>query len=435
MSYLDSAQEGYDGRYAIFASPNVETATKRELITEYRPVSHIKSTDVIEFNVPNSSLYYMDLSRSRLCIKLRILNGEKPVEELKDQVALINNALHSVWNKVDVALNQTPVGSDIGPYYPYKAILDALLFTSPSELESKDQTTLFFKDTAGSMDSASIENVNKGLFRRYSYTCKGGEVQLEGVLNHDIMKIKSFIPNGVGLNLKLTPSRNEFILMSESTNEEYEIEITDALLKIQYVEPTSSLLIGHAEAFEKSPAIFPYSKSVVKCFTIPAFVQNWSIDTLFANEIPDNLIIGMVDSEAFTGSLTKNPFNFQHFDLTNLTFYIEGHPMNTASFSPNFDKNHYTSEYLSLFEKLNDEETVKGVGGMIDYSEFGSGYAIFKINISEGLQKNFTSLCHRGQTRLKFRFQHPLPKPITIVCYGKVSSVLQIDKTKSVISY
>lgn len=434
MSYLDSAQEGYDGRYAIFAAPNVETATKRELVTEYRSISQVKTNSIIEFNVPISSLYYIDLSRTRLCVKVRILKGGETIDEEHDEVGFINNTLHSIWRQIDISLNQSPVGSEIGTNYPYKAIFDDLLYSSSSELNSKGQSALFYKDTAGNMDSASIHNVNKGLFERYTFTCTGNEVQLEGVLKQDVMGIKQFIPNGVGLNIKLYPSRNEFALMTDN-DKNYVVDVTEATLKVQYIEPTSSLLIGHAEALDKSPAIFPYTKSIIKSFTIPSSVQDWSIDTLFASEIPDTLIVAMVDSEAYTGKMTLNPFNFQHFDITNLTFFIEGHPMNTACFSPNFDKSQYTAEYLSLFDNLNEDEEIKGVGNIIDYSDFGTGYTIFKINISEGLRKNFTSLCHKGQTRLKFRFKNPLSNSITVLCYGRVSSVLQIDKTKSVISY
>ena len=434
MSYLDSAQEGYDGRYAVFAPPNVETATKRELITEYRSISEVKTNKTIEFNVPNSSLYYIDLSRSKLCIKVRIIKGVERVGK-SNEVGLINNALHSIWNQVDVTLNQTPIGSEMGRHYAYKSILDSLLYCSTAELESKGQASFFYKDTAGAMDNPSIANMNKGLFKRFEMTYTGDEVQLEGVMNHDVMSIKQFIPNGVGINIKLYPARNEFALMSVEEDQDYKVDVTDVTFKVQYIEPTNQLLIGHAEALSKSPAIFPYTKSIIKPSTIPAYVQTWSVDTLFANEIPDTLIVAMVDSEAYTGSYNLNPFNFQHFGLTNLTFYIEGFPMNSTSFSPDFDKKHYSTEYLSLFEGLSEEERVRGVGNIINYKDFATGYAIFKINISDGLRKNFTPLCQRGQTRLRFRFKEQLKRPVSVICYGKVSSVLQIDKAKNVISY
>lgn len=432
MSYLEAAKEGYDGRYGIFTPPHVETATKQELVTEYRSISQIKHNEVIEFNVPNSSLYYIDLSRTKLMIKARILreNGQS-VNFNEDRVWLVNNALHSVWRQIDIALNQTLVGSDVGTNYPYKALLDTLLFRSAKELNSAAQAQLFYKDESGFLDEGlSVDN--PGAFARFQHTAKGGSAMMEGVLCLDVSGIKQFIPNGVGLNIKLFPSRNSFCLFTE-TDEKYVLDIHDASLKVQYIEPTSSLLVGHSEALSKSPAILPYIKSTVKTFTIPQAVQTWSIDTLFANEIPDTLIVAMVASEAYNGKYSLNPFNFQHFDLTNLSFYIEGHPQNTASFAPDFDNNYYTAEYLSLFD--NRSEAEKEGGDIITHADFSDGYTIFKINIARGLQRNFTSLSHRGQTRLKFRFKAPLEKSVTVICYGRMSSFLQLDKTKNVIAY
>lgn len=432
MSHFASAQEGYDGRFAIFAPPNIETATKQELVAEYRSTSQVSTNATLTFHVPNSSLYYIDLSRTRLCVKLQILNGKAPIMEA-NKVALVNNVIHSLWKQIDLTLNQTPVGSEIANHYSYKALMDRLVYSTGKDLQSARQSEGFFKDTSGSMDSTDIRNSNAGMFHRHSLTEKGKIAQFEGYINLDVMEIEKFIPNGVGMQLTLFPNPNAFCLMSGDEDVEYVVDVNEVSLKVQYIEPTNNLIIGHAEAFNKSMAIFPYMKSVVKNFTIPHGVQTWSIDTLYVNEIPDTLIVGMVSSDAYTGSYSLNPFHFQHFNLTNLTFYIEGHPLNTCSFSPDFTTKHYTNEYLALFEKSHEGESVGG--DIITYEDYGKGYTLFKINISEGLKKNFTSLAHRGQTRLKFRFGTPLDQSVTVICYGRTSSIIQIDKAKNVLAY
>ena len=431
MSYLENAQEGYDGRFAIFAPPNIETATKQELIGEYRCVHQVTTNSNIEFNVPTSSLYYIDLSRTRICFKVTILKDKIPIVAA-NKVALVNNALHSLWKTVDLTLNQTPVGSDIANHYHYKAIMDKLLFTPNYELVSTKQTEGFYKDQAGHMDGVNLDRINTGLFFRNQLTEGGKTAQFEGYLNMDVTEIEKFIPNGVSLNVRLIPAPSYFCLMSGEENADYSLDISEVSLKVQYVEPTNNLIIGHSEAFSKSLAVFPYMKSVLKNFTIPQGVREWSIDTLYVTEIPDTLVVGMVDSEAYLGKYSLNPFNFQHFNLSNLTFYIEGHPLNTASFNPDFSTNTYTSEYLALFEK--ESGGGKRGGDIISYNDFGRGYSLFKINIAEGLKKNFTSLAQRGQTRLKFRFREPLPSSVSVICYGRVSSILQIDKAKNVIT-
>ena len=254
-----------------------------------------------------------------------------------------------------------------------------------------------------------------------------GEIcHLEGVISHDLMSIHQFIPNGVSLQITLHPNKADFCLMSKKSNR-YAFEIHDIVLKVQFIEPSPSLLLGHAEAFKKSPAVFPFVKSMLKSFTIPKGVQNWSIDTLFANSIPDSLIIGLISTEAYVGKSTLNPFNFHHFDLTNLSFYIEGFPLNTAVYKPNCSKRQYPSEYLSLFEGRDHDSD------LISYQDYRLGYTIYKINISDGVQRNYIGLMRQGQTRLQFTFKSPLPSTVTAICYGRTASILQIDAAKNIL--
>ena len=137
----------------------------------------------------------------------------------------------------------------------------------------------------------------------------------------------------------------------------------------------------------------------------------------------------MVTSDSFNGDQKKNPFNFQHFNLDFLCLYIEGTPVNQQAFLPNFEKDHFTNEYLSLFENSKNTE----IGNIIRYSDYKNGYPIYKINIADGMQHDYVSLGRSGQTRLTMRFANSLKTPITVVCYGQFPHFLQIDKARNII--
>ena len=94
-----------------------------------------------------------------------------------------------------------------------------------------------------------------------------------------------------------------------------------------------------------------------------------------------------------------------------------------------FDKNQFTSEYRSLFQK----PITPGAATSIAHKDYAKGYTIFKWCISEGIRKDYVSLGRRGQTRLSFHFAKPLPEPVTVVCYAKFAHDLQIDKARNVI--
>jgi len=430
MDYqFEKSAEGFDSRYSIFSPKPVNSATKQEVLIDFRPISQLSPGQNIEFNAPNTSLYYTDLSRTRLMLKVRILKQDlTPITE-GNNVGLINNAMHSIFRQVDVSLQQQNISPEIGVAYPYKAMIDALTQNTESELTSKFNTELFYKDSAVFMDSVDVDAMtNKGLVTRFEYTSNGKVCVMEGVLRSDLFSIKAFIINGVCLNIKLYPAKPEFSLMTGEVTK-YVVDITDATLKVCYIQPSNSLLIGHSEALQRGPAIYPYTRSVLKTFTIPPGLFNWSIDSLFSSEIPDVLYVCMVDSESFNGDFKKNPFNFQNFNLDYLCLYVEGVPVNMTAFLPNFNADHFTSEYRALFENGQS-----GSGGdIITYADFKAGYAIYKIAINEGMKEDYVSLGKRGQTRLTMRFSVALPNPITVITYGKFCHILQIDQARNVI--
>jgi hypothetical protein len=317
--------------------------------------------------------------------------------------------------------------------YPYKALIDTLLEEDTEYLLSSGKTEMFYKDTSGYMDSTDVGETgsNFGLVDRFLRTRGGKTAQLSGVLRSDFMDIRSYLPNGIPLTVKLYPAQSSFSLMSPNTGERYLVDITDCKLLVQYIEPTSQLLLAHNEMLDRGPAYFPFWKSNLRCFTIPSGMTTWGVDGLFSDRIPEVLIVGLVSTSAYTGSLSKNPFNFHHYTLNYLGFYIEGNPVNSTVLQPDFENEHYVNEYLTLF----DEKEKPGQGNIIKWGDYAGGYALYKFKVLESAQRAFakaTSGGRAGHSRLSLRFDTPLPESIMVVCYARFRSVLQVDKAKNV---
>ena len=61
-----------------------------------------------------------------------------------------------------------------------------------------------------------------------------------------------------------------------------------------------------------------------KSVTIPAGYYDVSNEKLFSGLLPTRIIVGLVRNDAFSGSRTHNPFNFQNFGLTEIAVYTDG---------------------------------------------------------------------------------------------------------------
>ena len=133
-------------------------------------MGQINKGSAIEFNVPGTSNDYIDLAKTRLHVKLRILRTDGTPIDSSDEVSLSNLCLHSLWCQVDVSLGQKVITTSIGINYPYKAILDVLLHYGHDAKDSQLQAEGYYKDTAGAMDMTSG---NSGYLQRRTLTRYG----------------------------------------------------------------------------------------------------------------------------------------------------------------------------------------------------------------------------------------------------------------------
>lgn len=95
-------------------------------------------------------------------------------------------------------------------------------------------------------------------------------VDLKGPIYMDICQQDRFLINGVQVSIKLWPNRDAFCLMSSESGMKYKIQIDDVILRCCYLKINPGVLLGHSEALQKHPALYPFKKSDIKCFGIPA---------------------------------------------------------------------------------------------------------------------------------------------------------------------
>jgi hypothetical protein len=87
---------------------------------------------------------------------------------------------------------------------------------------------------------------------------------MEGPLYLDLFQQDRLIINGVGLALKLWPSKNAFRLMSPSDDATYKVQIVEASFKLCVQKPNSGVLMSHAKLLKRMPAVYPYIRSDLK---------------------------------------------------------------------------------------------------------------------------------------------------------------------------
>ena len=112
---------------------------------------------------------------------------------------------------------------------------------------------------------------------------------------------------------------------------------------------------------EKHKALYPFTSNQIKTLTIPKDATNAIFENLFpANKLPQVVLIGLVDSEAFNGKYSKNPFNFDHFNLVNLNLSVNNNALEYRNLNLNFDTT-YLLAFQTFITGLNLESKSLGI--------------------------------------------------------------------------
>lgn len=416
----------------LFTTPPTQTAIEDCTLVHYKPISSLTEESPVEFAVPGHGDDYVDLGHTMLHVTAELYTDLVRAENVAaPDVAPVNNLLHSLFNQVDITLNQKPV-SPANNLYAYRAYLETLLNYGPAAKKSHLTSCLWYDDTPGKLDVAGDQN--EGFKKRRAHFANKSTVDMIGHLHCDLFNQDRFLLNGVEMRLRLLRSRNEFCLMQSAGND-YKIRITSATLLVRRVKVSPGVLLGHAKALAKTTAKYPLTRVEVKSVTIAAGVQSETIDNIIHGQLPKRLVLGLVQNSAFSGDHQSNPFNFQHFNLDFLSLYVDGVQFPAKPFQPIFagDKREYIDCYQTMF-------TGSGIhflneGNNISREDYDQGFCLFLFDLTPDLsagENHFWNLIRTGSVRIEMRFATALTRTINALAFVEYDNILEIDNSRTV---
>ena len=117
----------------------------------------------------------MDFANTQLLVKSKITRGNGDDITDADHVGRVNLFLRSLFQQVDVSLNDVQVNQSAGTY-AYRAYIESLL--SYGAKTSQLTAALYYKDTAGNMDRLNPEHANAAEMN-YGLEKKGPRLRTE----------------------------------------------------------------------------------------------------------------------------------------------------------------------------------------------------------------------------------------------------------------
>ena len=431
------SQECTKSELDLFALPPTQVSLERGLWTEFRPVASITELGPLEFHIAGSAEEYTDLSESYLHLQVQIVRPDGTNLVADEQVGPVNNLLHSLISQVEVYLNGRLV-STVNNTYPYISMLQCLLSYGQDAANTHLGTSLYYKDTAGELDSLAPEGEfasNEGLKTRYQFTKESQTVELYGRLHSDLFQQDRLLLNQVDLTLKLTRSKNEFCLLSPVADSRYKVVIKDAAVYMRRCKISPAVLNAHSKALERSTAKYPIKRTDCKVFSIPRGNLSVTEDNIFQGQIPNRIVIGLVDNDAYNGSYRKNPFNFKHFGVNFLSLYLDGASIPGKPLQPNFN-NAGGPRYIRAYQTLLSGTDVMcfDQGHQISRQEYPKGYTLYAFDLTPDLNSgDHFNLTKHGNLRIGLQFDIPLENTINMIVYAEFQNVVEIDRGRNII--
>lgn len=412
------SQECTKSELDLFTTPTTQTSISKGSWIEYHPLSNITESGPIEFYVSGSGEEYLDLARTQLFVKAKIVKADGTDLEATTQVGPTNLFLHSLFSQVDVSLNERLISSSTNTY-AYRAMLETLLNYGDEAKKSQLTMSLFYKDTPGKMDTvnplAEDDNANLGLKARFAFTKSSNIVDMMGAVHSDVFFQERLLLNGVNLRIKLNRAKNSFCLLSSATTPNFKVTITEAILYVRKVKVASSITLGHAAALRHTTAKYPAKHPL--------------------GRIPKRIVFGLVDTEAFNGSYTTNPFNFKHYNLSQVGVYVNGEQIPrkplTLKFDADGDQN-FMAGFQTLFSGIG--KLSQDAGNQIARGDYGSGYTLFCFDLTpDQCSGDHFQLIKQGNLRVELHFAEPLPKTVNLIIYAESESLIEIDSSRNVL--
>ena len=401
---------------------------------DYHPLNNVSNNDgPIEFSVNGSPDEFIDLNNTMLQLQLKLVNAVNNADLTDDdQVVCVNNWLHSAFSDVQLAINGTLVeGGD--HMYPYKAYLSNLLIFDRGTKETQLQSSGWFQDTHGQMNTTA--NTNIGYKDRKAWMGKSKLVEMCGPLLLDMTQQNKYLLQNTDFTIKLLRSKPDFQVLytavaNKATN--FTVVIQKAILHVRRVKALPSIMNEIEQQLNLENASYPLQRTQMLTYTITSGSQSHIKDALFRGRMPKAVFVGLVGNRNFNGDKITNPFDFAHQNVNHMALYKEGESIPFKPFTPDYTNDLYMREYVSLLQTLNQYNSSENLN--ITPAQYKEGYCIYGFNLAPDLNiAGHAQTLTDGNLRLEVGFSAATTEVLNVVVMGIFDGKVEITKHRNVL--
>ena len=183
-------------------------------------------------------------------------------------------------------------------------------------------------------------------------------------------------------------------------------------------------MMGHNAGLEVADSVYPFSRTDIRTFTIAEGNFGINLEDMWQGEVPSHLVVGMVRSQAYYGDNNLNPYHFEHFDVSNIVFFVNGESTPRPSFKLDVGNGIYLQGLNSLYKITGKTMENSDIG--ITRDTYRQGYTLigFDVDPTTSPEFRYVGKPTEGHTKLEIRFKNGLPAPVTVILYATFPEII-----------
>jgi len=392
------------------------------------------TTAPLTFNIQGTDTHYIDISSVELYLRCKITNLTGGNLANTVIVAPVTNFLHSRFSQCSIFLNETQI-TPPSNNYAVRAYIERLLACSKEFNKGQSIAAMYYKEkdptsTDHTLASSSYE-------ARFDLT-KGSKIfEVCGRPHADLFSQIKYLPPGIDVRIVFHHSTSDFCLHAPvntggpAAQEHFIAGIMEARLHVKKHILLPSLQIDHIQRWNNNQiASYPMRKVDVKTYTLAVGSMTSINETLLSGLLPERLVIGLVPTAYYMGTITTNPFTFSDYELSNISVTYNGDHTDVRIMDVDFRDG--TKRVLRAYQNIYKGLGIANCDAGLDYTmdDFLKYKTLFVYDFG-----NVSEVCTRpnyGNIKIELKFRTALTDALTVVCYTESQSVLHIDKHKNI---
>ena len=421
----------------IFAKSPIDLSVKGSYTSVFRPISIAGASGPYFFDIPPEGNRCVNPSTLRQWLQLRVQKYDEATSswvntEATDSFGMCNNIASSLWGHVECSINNKRLTTTSNPCQAYSSYFQKLL-TYSKEVEDTVLACSMWRKHNEKFEFLDLDEVAD--VEASGKPWKNSTVNyINDAIHTELATLPKILPSGLTLQLTFTRNSSDFLIIQKnSDNNTYRMEIQDFYITAVLENIDSSIHSEWDKMWANNKlATFPITRNVLKTKQFSSGLSYLSFSHVFQGMLPSTIVIGLVNSNGFTGQKNHNPFYFHHHNMRDAVVYVNSRALPVPKLKFDFENKQVKHALRVFYDNIG--VSLGNSCPNITEKDYMNGYTLICLNISpDPTLPPHSHVKETGTLNFECNLAAPLKHPATCLVLGCFSDNFFIDNGRNLI--